>query len=127
MRKFETGATRDDDSNKYDYEGFLSPSVLIRYAEYMHENRKQADGVMRESDNWQKGIPIRQYMKSKLRHIIETWRIHRDIVNNTIDNKYRPADDSWFDILEDSLCAELFNTMGMLHELLNLREDETVD
>ena len=28
MRKFETGATRNDDSNKYDYEGFLSPLIL---------------------------------------------------------------------------------------------------
>ena len=110
MREFDTGATRDNDDNKFDYEGFLSPIVLIRYAEYMHKNRLQADGEMRESDNWQKGIPIEQYMKSKFRHFMRTWQLHRD--QDTI----RPP--SWQEELKESLCAELFNTMGMLHELL---------
>ena len=57
MRNFDTGATRDVDTNKLDFEGFLSPVVLERYAEYMHKNRVQADGNLRDSDNWQKGIP----------------------------------------------------------------------
>ena len=105
MRQFKTGATRDDDINKYDYEGFLSPTVLERYAQYMHKNRKQADGLLRDSDNWQKGIPIRQYMKSKARHFIKTWLLYRQGAIKSEE-------------LEDSLCAELFNTMGMLFEIL---------
>jgi len=109
MRQFDTGATRNDDSNQLDYEGFLSPLVLIRYAEYMHKNRLQSDGNMRESDNWQKGIPIEQYMKSKFRHFMETWRLHRQELNGEFPKK---------EDIEESLCAELFNTMGMLHELL---------
>ena len=32
IRKFETGATRDTDQGKYDYEGFLSPVVLDRFS-----------------------------------------------------------------------------------------------
>ena len=114
MRQFDTGATRDDDTNKYDYEGFLSPIVLERYAQYMHKNRKQSDGKMRDSDNWQKGIPIEQYMKSQFRHFMTTWSLHRAI-------QYFPddvAEDDNKQELEESLCAELFNTMGMLHELL---------
>ena len=111
MREFDTGATRDDDKNKYDYDGFLSPLVLNRYAEYMHKHRIQADGELRDSDNWQNGIPIIQYMKSKWRHFMETWRLHRLAVKNDPPTDYSVE-------LTESLCAELFNTMGMLHEIM---------
>lgn len=108
MRKFESGATRDDVGEKLDYEGFLSPIVLRRFAQYMHEHRKQADEKMRDSDNWQKGIPISVYMKSKWRHFMTTWRCHR-----------HPG----YGDIEESLCAELFNTMGMLFEVLRIGKD----
>ena len=106
MREFDTGATRNDDEGKFDYEGFLSPIVLQRYAQYMHKNRVQADGKLRSSDNWQKGIPIEQYMKSKWRHLMSTWE------------EVRCEEDADLDRLEESLCAELFNTMGMLFEVI---------
>lgn len=105
MREFETGATRDTDEGKYDYEGFLSPLVIERYAEYMHKHRKQADGKMRDSDNWQKGIPITQYIKSLWRHFFAVWKGHR---HGTIS--------------EDDLCAVIFNGMGALHEILKAKE-----
>ena len=57
MRKFESGATRNDEGDKLNYTGFLSPTVLERFAEYMHEARFQDDGSMRPADNWKKGIP----------------------------------------------------------------------
>jgi len=57
MRTFGGGATRNSDQGKPDYEGFLSPLVIIRYGEYMTRHRVQADGNIRDSDNWQKGIP----------------------------------------------------------------------
>ena len=44
-RKFESGATRDSDTNKLDFEGFLSLLALIRFAEYMHSNRMQSDVI----------------------------------------------------------------------------------
>lgn len=100
-RYFPTGATRDTDEGKLDYEGFLSPFVLKRFAEYMHECRKQSDGVMRDSDNWQKGIPQSAYMKSLWRHFIEVW------------TSYREGEPS-----VEALCALLFNVQGMMHELL---------
>lgn len=111
MRKFSSGATRDDDINKLDYEGFISPLVLLRYAQYMHQHRTQADGKLRDSDNWQKGIPIKQYMKSKWRHFVDTWTNYR--LGMSVGDTA---------ILEDSLCAELFNTNGMLHEILKNKE-----
>ena len=52
MRKFDTGATRNNDETRLDYEGFLSPLVLERFAQYIHKNRVQDDGTIRASDNW---------------------------------------------------------------------------
>ncbi len=104
MREFETGATRNLDADKLDYEGFLSPLVLERYAQYMHSHRQQADGVLRDSDNWQKGIPLQAYMKSGYRHFFDWWKIHRGLpVAETV---------------EEALCGLLFNVMGYLHEVL---------
>ncbi len=111
MRKFESGATRNDDDDRFDYEGFLSPLVLHRFAQYMHQHRQQADGQQRASDNWQKGIPIDTYMKSKFRHFMDTWLHHR--LRSDLSNS---------DDIENSLCAELFNTMGMLYEILKEKE-----
>jgi len=110
MRKFESGATRDDDKSKLDFEGFFSPSVLNRYAEYMNKHRKQADGKLRDSDNWQKGIPLAVYMKSGYRHFFDWWANHRNVTSVVKDD------------VEESLCALLFNTMGYLHEYLNLND-----
>lgn len=100
IRTFITGATRDSDTDKFDYEGFLCPEVLTRYAEYMHQHRKQSDGNLRDSDNWQKGIPKSQYMKSMFRHFMAIWRT------------YRRGEET----NQDDLCALAFNVMGYLHE-----------
>ncbi len=104
IRRFDTGATRDTDDGKLDYEGFLSPLVLRRYAEYMHEHRYLRDGTVRTSDNWQKGIPLDAYMKSGWRHFMDWWLHHR----------CEDGEGS----LEDALCALIFNASGYLHELL---------
>ena len=104
MREFESGATRDDDVTKPDYEGFLSPIVLQRYAQYMNKHRKQADGKLRDSDNWQKGMDFDVYIKSGHRHFMDWWLIHRG---------YDGRDD-----IEEALCALMFNVQGYLHELL---------
>ncbi len=56
-REFISGATRNSEEGKLDYEGFLSPLALARYAQYMHRHRELEDGTLRASDNWQKGIP----------------------------------------------------------------------
>ena len=101
MRTFETGATRDTDEDKPDYEGFLSPEVLATFGRYMHRHRMQADGKLRDSDNWQRGIPADAYMKSAWRHFMDWWWAHRHGGEAT-----------------EALCALLFNAMGYLHEEL---------
>lgn len=108
MRTFETGATRDDDADKLDYEGFLSPIALERYAEYMHQHRVQADGELRDSDNWQRGMTTECYMKSMFRHFVDVWHLHRGY--SRYDSSGRPV------CREEALCALLFNVFGFLHE-----------
>ena len=108
MRTFSSGATRDEEAEKMDYEGFLSPLVLQRYAAYMHRHRKQADGQLRDSDNWQKGIPRDVYMKSLWRHFMDLWLAHRGETAGQSE--------------EESLCAILFNAMGYLHEQMKMTQ-----
>lgn len=108
VRKFGSGATRDTDENKLDYEGFYSPLVMQRYAQYMNKHRKQSDGSLRDSDNWQKGMPLEVYMKSGFRHFMDWWIEHRGMEGR--------------DNVEESICALLFNAQGYLHELLKHRE-----
>lgn len=107
VRRFDTGATRDLDTSKLDFEGFLSPLVLKRFAEYMHSNRQLADGSYRDSDNWQKGIPETAYIKSGFRHFFDWWAEHRGI--QTAEG------------VELAICGLLFNAMGYLHERLSAK------
>lgn len=106
MRQFETGATRDTDAGKIDFEGFLSPLALEAFGEYMNKNRVQADGNLRDSDNWQKGIPKEAYMKSAWRHFFSVWKHYREEQDYTED-----------------LCALLFNVQGLLHETLKEKNE----
>jgi len=105
-RQFDSGATRDTDIGKLDYEGFLSPIVLQRYAQYLHKHRTQSDGQLRDSDNWQNMFGEKHFdicMKSACRHFIDWWLQHRKIKT---ENE-----------LEDSICAIIFNAMAYLYKI----------
>lgn len=111
VRQFSSGAIRNSAQDKPDFEGFLSPEVIDAYGQYMHKHRKLPDGSLRDSDNWQKGIPQDQYMKSLWRHLIQVWQIHRR-------GKAIHWDTGESVDLKEALCAVIFNAMGMLHEEL---------
>lgn len=101
MRTFGTGATRDIEEGKLDFEGFLSPIVLEAYGNYMNKHRKQADGKLRDSDNWKKHFGKNHYevcMKSLLRHVMDLWL----------------EEEGWAsrDGIEDALMGSLFNIMA---------------
>lgn len=83
--------------------------MLEAYAAYMHRHRKQADGQLRDSDNWQKGIPLPAYAKSAWRHFFDFWKLHRG---------YSARED-----IVCALCGVLFNCMGYLHEYLKANPD----
>lgn len=108
QRTFETGATRDIDAGKLDYDGFFDPNVILAFAAYMQINRTQADGTMRDSDNWQKGIPKGVYIKSGWRHFFKMWHMFRSFI---LPKRQPPAGEEM-----EAICGLLFNTMGYLHE-----------
>ena len=108
VREFETGASRGTKEGKLCYSGFFSPLVVRRVAEYMHKHRRMEDGSLREPDNWQKGMPVEEYMDSMWRHFFDVWANQRgwgEFVSSETD-------------LEESLCALFFNVQGMLHEVI---------
>jgi len=110
IRKFMTGATRDTEEGKNDYEGFLNPIVIKAYGNYMAKHRIQSDGNLRDSDNWQKGIPKDAYIKSAFRHFLDWWLEHRG---------YKSREG-----IKDALMALLFNVMGYAYEVLKEQEEK---
>lgn len=111
LRMFDTGAIRDSAEGKLDFEGFLHPKVLECYAQYMHKHRVLPNGDLRDSDNWQNGIPLAQYMKSLWRHFFAAWSDHRGFP--TWDEKTK----EWV-TMKDALCGVIFNASGYLYEIL---------
>lgn len=112
MRRFDTGATRSDDSTRDDPEGYLSPLVIDRFCAYMTKHRIQQDGTVRASDNWQGGMPLTTYMKGLWRHVLHLWTRHRGW---PVRDAQAAAD------MEEDLCAIIFNAQGYLHELIKRR------
>lgn len=101
--KFKTGATRTAET-PYDPEGFLNPRVLKEFCLYMEQHRVQADGTLRASDNWQKGMPTSRAFRSLARHYQDVWLLSRG---------YEPASPDCKS-MRDALCGVLFNAMLLL-------------
>ena len=125
MRSFDTGATRDTNDNKLDFEGFLSPEVLFQFARFMNMNRLQSDGQLRASDNWQKGIPMDVYMKSGERHFMEWWRMSR--LQLQLDKRDCNMSRSTQIEYVGAICGLMFNTMGYLLEWLKKHPEVRFD
>jgi hypothetical protein len=105
MRTFPSGATRDDAEGKPDYAGYFSPLSMKEYGEYMLKHQKQADGEIRDSRNWVKGIPKDAYVSSLMRHVED---VHMEAWG------YQSREG-----MVDALCAIIFNSQGLLHVLLS--------
>lgn len=106
---YSTGAFRDARSSKLDLEGHLSPLALVAYAEFLHENRPQADGTQRPADNWQLGMSKADYMGSFIRHAFDLWKLHRGWPVEPEKGR------AW--TIKRMACACIFNLMGLLHEI----------
>jgi len=104
-RKFTSGASRDTDLGKLDYEGSLSPLVLKKYVEYMQRNNNTKSGV-RKCDNW-KGLFGEKHqevcMKSLMRHTMDVWLFHKEFQGR--------------DNMEDALCGVIFNASAILYKI----------
>lgn len=111
MREFESGATRDNADDKPDYFGFESALARKRYGQYMLRHQVQADGVLRSSDNWKKGMPPEETVRSLVRHVedIKLW------YEGYGEEMVARCD------LEEALCASWFNIQSMLTEVIKER------
>jgi len=108
-REWESGAYRDTNEEKLDYEAFYNPLVVREFARYMHKHRKQSDGNLRDGDNWQGlfGSPEEHRavcMKSLWRHFHDLWMFHRGYAGR--------------ETIKEALCAILFNIQAYLFSIL---------
>lgn len=102
VRTFATGATRSPLGEKLQYEGYLNPLVLKRFAEYMKKHQTDSAGNRRDSDNWQRGIPKADLIDSFTRHFFDVWLHHRGYASEATED------------LQESLCALIFGAMAYL-------------
>lgn len=103
MVRFGTGATRSTET-PFDPSGFLAPAVLAGFGRYMERHRKQADGTLRDADNWQKGMPTSRAIRSLVRHFFDFWLMSRGYEPQSAD----------CETPEDALHAILFNVQVIL-------------
>lgn len=94
---FRSGAVRDTQNGKENYVECFSFTAWRRYGQYMLSKEGKYP-----PDNWRKGIDIKSYEKSLLRHIQKYFA-----------NKYEQGE---FEPQEDHLSACMFNLMGIIHE-----------
>lgn len=97
VRKFESGAIRDNDETKEDYIETIPWRSMRRYARYM-TSKKSRYGA----GNFKKGIPIESYEQSLVRHL-----------QKYLENKYEGGD---CEKEEDHLSAMVFNVFGIMFE-----------
>lgn len=97
VRNFPTGAMRDTEEGKAHFVECLSFLAMARFGRYM----LTCEGKY-PPDNWRKGIPVKEYEQSMMRHI-----------HKYFANKYEGAS---FEPEVDHLSAALFNLRGILHE-----------
>jgi len=78
----------------------------------MHKHRHQADGQLRPSDNWKKGIPIYAYKESMWRHFMDVWAI----IDGHPEASGQATDQGPQELME-ALCGLYFNVGGLIHEM----------
>ncbi len=111
MRQFPSGATRNTDEGKIDPKGFIHPLVTLSFCNYMQAHRVQADGSVRASDNWTKGIPREAYASSLERHLLDVKLIMAGYASHATTSS-----------LSEALNACMFNVQGLQLEVLLGRE-----
>lgn len=122
VQTFDSGATRSADTGKNKYLGFLSFQALEAFGDYMTRHRVQADGSLREPDNWKKGITIESYMDSLLRHALEMAGLSVGYIPKRcrLENPSFTLDQHKL----ETACAIFFNVQGFLHEFVKPKSDK---
>ena len=130
MRKFKSNATRDTNKGKISYFGFRHPLVEHSFGKYMLKHQKQADGQMREPNNWWGGWDAKISIDSLTRHIADleclhaglyVYKVRLDDGEDTVvlPEKKNPLPKNWEEVSkEDCLNAAKFNCNAYLLDLL---------
>jgi hypothetical protein len=71
-QEFSTGAVRDNQGGKGRYD-LMPMHALFRLARVFEKG-----AIKYDDDNWRKGIPLRRYLDSALRHLCKFAEGHRD-------------------------------------------------
>lgn len=104
MRQFATGAIRDNSTDKPEYFGYTSWRTMKQFGAYMLRHQKQANGQMRDADNWKKGIPLEVYQQSLTRHFVD-WAAELEEAKSSPETAM------------DLALAMKFNLDGWIHEM----------
>lgn len=105
-------ATRNPLGNKIQYfgpDGLLSIPALRAYGRYMRKHRKQADGTLRDFNNWRQGdgIPQKVCIDSMGRHLLDLAELLEGV--DVIDESTGEAV-----TVQDACSAILFNAFAIL-------------
>lgn len=109
-------ATRDTDKGKKDYAGFYDRAVIEAFADYMLKHQLQADGSMRESDNWKAYFGENHLdicFKSGFRHFMDWWAEHDGAESR--------------DGIDEAICGLMFNVMAYYSKVLKKRRMNEVE
>jgi|SRR5690606_29218138 len=111
LRMSESGAIRNSDVGKINYQGALSPLILEAYGKYIEKHSLLPDGTRRNNKNWQKlfGTPEehRQVcIESAWRHFIDLLMEHdgyesRDGIDEALGGLMFNIQAYWFSILKE--------------------------
>ena len=127
IQQFPTGATRSSDEGKNAYDGFLSMPAIEEFGDYMTRHRLQADGSLRDPDNWQKGMPLASYVSSLLRHTLELVGLQRGYVSHRMKREFQAERLTDLEFLKrETACAIWFNVQGFLHVTVTPKQDPLI-
>jgi len=111
LRNFDTGAIRDNDDSKINYQGALSPLVLEAYGAYIQKHSLLPDGTRRNNKNWQNLFGTHEEhrqvcIESAWRHFIDLLMEHdgydsRDGLDEAIGGLMFNIQAYWFSVLKE--------------------------
>ena len=111
LRMSESGAIRNSDIGKINYQGALSPLILEAYGKYIEKHSNLPDGTKRNNKNWQNlfGTPEehRQVcIESAWRHFIDLLKEHdgynsQDGIDEALGGLMFNIQAYWFSLLSD--------------------------
>ena len=107
-RLFDTGATRDTATGKFEYAKYLSPFFINGFGRYMNRHQTMADGTKRAGDNWKQGFPDDVLLESFFRHAMDVWMLMKDV--DLTDERGERVD------LNDAIMGAVFNLQALYHQ-----------